>query len=200
MKQKFQFFKETIPGRYSANVASWFMNVCAILNKYGATGFTETTRNINFAKDAVERAKIGSNDLCERLKEAGKIKCTAAWKKMDAACLTDFPRLCYDDLESASLGSYHANQAKRYIAEHLSPTGLFELRYHKEFPEIIRTQIHSRFQSSAIHSAWIQYSPNQNGAAAIIDHYCTCKAGARKVSCCAHVSTVSKYFTLHLNL
>ncbi len=182
---------DTIPGRYSANLANWFMNVCAILNKYGASGFTVTERNISFARQAVERAEITSNELCDRLKDAGKIKCTAAWKKMDASCLTDFPRLSYDDLENASLGSYHANQAKRYITEHMKPTGLFELRYHKEFHDVVRAQIHSRFQSATIHSAWIQYLPDQNGATAIVDHYCTCKAGAREVSCCAHTATVS---------
>lgn len=190
VKQKFRFFMDTIPGRYSPNVAKWFMNVCAILNRYGATGFTETVRNIGFAEEAVQRATIERNELFERLKESGKMKCTAAWKKMDASCLADFPRLSYDDIESSSLGSYHANEAKRYIVEHLKPSGLFELRYHREFPEVVRTQIHSRFQSATVHSSWIHYAPNQNGIAAILDHYCTCRAGARKISCCAHVATV----------
>src|SRR5436190_22079157 len=110
-KAKVSIFLRKINGRYSDSIAKWFKKCCAILNKYGETGFSETERNINFAKTAVEKSSTVCNSLYDRLKEAGRLRLAPSWKKMDGKELPDFPQLSFHELEEVSLGGYQMAEA-----------------------------------------------------------------------------------------
>lgn len=195
MKQKFRFFLRRIYRRYSRQITKWFRNCCALVNVYGDTGFTEDERNVSFASLALEMNKVKENRLYNHLVESGRLKCTATWRKMDGFDILDFPKLTLWELERYTVGTYQCEEALKYIRQHMKTNGNFEIRLHQELPGLVRTQIHSRFQSSAVHSLWVEYFPNRDGLDGITAHYCTCKNGARVVGCCAHVATVMRYMS-----
>jgi hypothetical protein len=55
---------------------------------------------------------------------------------------------------------------------------------------IIRVKINSRHLSQTIYNSFIRYSSDENDNSPIKAWYCSCRAGARTVGCCAHIASI----------
>lgn len=177
--------------RYGDKIARFFRICCAILNRFYSVGFTETSRNVDFAKQARLRSLLDTNTFQEYLEQNGLIRLTRSWKREDGNSVIDFPKLSLAEIEKVTLGSFQLKIAKRYIQQHLKENGQFEIRIADGQEGFIRAQIHSRFSSRKHHNVFVKYDPMVSSSDTITGYYCTCKVGARVVGCCSHVATVS---------
>lgn len=85
---------------------------------------------------------------------------------------------------------FQIKQSISYTEEHLDPDGMYDMQVCKFNERILQIKIQSRHVSSKIHKIWIEY----DGAEGTIEGwYCTCKAGARTLGCCAHIALVIWY-------
>ena len=111
---------------------------------------------------------------------------------MDKDDLQDFPKLSEDELRDLTLGVYQIKQAKSNTQDHLTTDGKYEFSIHKEDTNSIHIKILSCHTSSKAYLLWISYG-YIGGADSITGWYYLCKAGARTVSCCAHIASVLWY-------
>jgi hypothetical protein len=111
------------------------------------------------------------------------------WKAATADELPDFPKLTVEDLRTLTLGTYQLKMASLYTNQHLSPDSRYNLHIHKEDEGLIRVKLQSRFSRSTKHNLWIQFTPDGAGPESISGWYCSCKAGARTMGCCAHITS-----------
>ena len=95
-----------------------------------------------------------------------------------------------------SFGSYQLKQSISYTVDHLSEGGNYEIEIYKEMDNLIRVKISSRHSNQTCYNTWIKYSFDKSNF--IKAYFCTCKAGARTIGCCAHVCSVLWYLGFHL--
>ncbi|CAG2244312.1 unnamed protein product [Mytilus edulis] len=95
----------------------------------------------------------------------------------------DFPKLSEEDIRDITLGVYQVKLAKSYTEEHLENDDYYEVM--QQGHQLIRVRMASRHTSSKTHNLWITYDD-----CCIKTWYCTCKAGARIVGTCSHISSV----------
>ena len=72
--------------------------------------------------------------------------------------------------------------------------GIFE-----QEENILHTKLRSRHQSKVKHNIQIQYNPHlklTEGQNPIEDRYCGCKAGARVIGMCAHITSILWYLSI----
>ncbi|CAC5420537.1 unnamed protein product [Mytilus coruscus] len=91
--------------------------------------------------------------------------------------ITDFPVLSIDKKQEITMG------------EHEGEDGKFELYVCKIKENLLKIKIQPRHSNKLSHTVFISYSDEGD----IEGWYCTCKAGARVVGCCAHVASVLWY-------
>ncbi|CAC5410204.1 unnamed protein product [Mytilus coruscus] len=111
---------------------------------------------------------------------------SSSWCKIDAASV-DFPSIT-EDLRNLTLGVYQIKLAKSYVAEHVTENNDFEVLVHKQENNLICAQMQSRHVSARAYLLWIQYDE-----VTVLGWFCKCRAGARIVGMCAHVSAVIWY-------
>lgn len=81
--------------------------------------------------------------------------------------------------------------------EHES-SDVFELDVNRHVPGFLRIQIYSRFRNATRYQLWICFRvdiendqmEDEGEDQVILGYYCTCKAGARTIGCCAHVASI----------
>ena len=109
------------------------------------------------------------------------------WETVESADLSDFPTVTDEQLREITLGVYMIKLSKCYAQEHILD-GQYELRVCKHTEGILSVKLQSRHTSNLKHKLWIEYDLTK-----ITAWYCTCKAGARVVGSCAHVTSVIWY-------
>ena len=103
-------------------------------------------------------------------------------------CLQNFPRISEDELRNLTVGIYQLKLARAYTMEHLDEEGEYIISLNDDIADILRVCIQSRHTSSKSYLLWIQYSHSS-----VQSWYCQCKAGARVLGACAHISSVLWY-------
>lgn len=189
LKNVFPFLKHTVEGTYTPKILRFTRIACAILNAY----FPPINEHQDFhdkVADAIESHTENTNQLKLEVEELGLRRMTTRWTKADARLLMDFPRLSWDELKMKTLGTYQLKIASRYNAEHVRSNDEYGILLHRDTPNIIRTQIRSRFSRSTTHTQWVKYDPEQLGLEGILGLYCTCKVGERSLGCCSHLAAV----------
>lgn len=189
LKNVFPFFKHTVEGSYNGKIMRFVRIACGILNKYFPSINPHQDFH-NLVADAVENHAVNNNELKTEIEELGLRRMTTRWVKADAQSVEDFPRLTWDDLKMKTLGTYQLKIAERYNKEHMKCSADYGILIHRDTPNIIRTQIRSRFSRSTTHSQWLKYDPGVPGLAGILGMYCTCKVGERTLGCCSHSAAV----------
>ena len=113
---------------------------------------------------------------------------TASWKKLEADdAASDFPSLSEDELRNITLGIYQLKMARSYTYEHLQ-NGDYVLMIDDSITGVLRVSIQSRHTSAKKYLVWVEYDE-----VLVKSWYCQCKAGARVVGACAHVSSILWY-------
>ena len=122
------------------------------------------------------------------------------WRKFDQNILQDFPKLCFDDIYSLTLGSYQIRRCKSYVLEHISSKirGYYEIEVccDPDFindVRLIRVKIQSRHKTSKQYNVYIEYEPNSTGYDSIKRYFCKCNTGCRTVGMCSHITSIIWY-------
>lgn len=142
-------------------------------------------------------AQLGKeNELQQRVSSGTLSSRGHRWEDIDAAELPDFPKLDEDYLRALTFGVYQVRQAKQYIAEHLE-MGDFFIQIHQENPGLIKCKIQSRHVAAKVYHVWVEYIPELDGQDPpedpVTGWYCQCRAGARTVGCCSHITSILLY-------
>ncbi|CAC5380103.1 unnamed protein product [Mytilus coruscus] len=93
-------------------------------------------------------------------------------------------------IKDITLGVYQLKLAKSYTEEHLENDEYYEVM--QQGHQLIRVRMASRHTSSKSHNLWITYDD-----CCIKAWYCTCKAGARIVGTCSHISSVIWFLSFY---
>jgi hypothetical protein len=92
-----------------------------------------------------------------------------------------------------TFGIYQLKQALSYTYKHLDENGNYIFELYEEEANILHVKINSRHQSQVVHNIWIEYDhllKLTEGQNPIMNWYCTCKASARILGMCAHITSV----------
>ncbi|CAF3713984.1 unnamed protein product [Rotaria socialis] len=175
----------------SANGRDLIAIVCALQNSYGAPFIKSTTKDKELAQQMLQ-LRDQTNELGDYVtKLKNKTEKLLQWKELNAVdTAPDFPRLTFEELNDLTLGTYQLIQAKSYTVEHLSVDGKYVVKVAKDRTDLIKAKIQSRHKSSVAYDVWIRYSSRT-----ILGWYCTCRAGARIVGCCAHCASIIWYLS-----
>ncbi|CAG2229897.1 unnamed protein product [Mytilus edulis] len=167
------FFNHVMPNSQIPYIGDYLRIVCSICNKYFkplSSGDPEEDQLLGCKmiylskQNNLLKEKIESENL-DRIRSN-----STTWCKIDAASI-EFPSITEEDLRNLTLGVYQIKLAKSYVAEHVTETVTL-----------------SRHVSSKAHLLWIQYDE-----VTVLGWFCKCRAGARVVGMCAHVSAVIWY-------
>ncbi|VDI44871.1 Hypothetical predicted protein [Mytilus galloprovincialis] len=131
------------------------------------------------------------NELMERVSNENLHSRSGRWQKIDGNdSVEDFPKLSEEDIRDITLGVYQVKLAKSYTEEHLENDDYYEVM--QQGHQLIRVRMASRHTSSKTHNLWITYDD-----CCIKTWYCTCKAGARIVGTCSHISSVIWFLSFY---
>ncbi|CAG2203167.1 unnamed protein product [Mytilus edulis] len=112
---------------------------------------------------------------------------TVQWKPIQDSDIP-FPQLTDEQLRSLTCGVYQLKLSPSYIQEYME--GDSQICFHKDAPDLLRIRIQSRHVSSKKYFVWIKYSESE-----VNSWYCTCRAGARVVGVCAHITSIIWYLS-----
>ncbi|CAL8071538.1 unnamed protein product [Orchesella dallaii] len=202
LKRRWKFLDGIIENTHLPHLGDFVKIGCALLNAFFKPLKTDNPGDKDLAEEMLERA--GLDNLLKNMLEEKRIPKTgsANWLPIADNDLVDFPQISEDELRKFTFGIYQIKQAKSYTAEHKSGEvdrgyNLFQANERRiELPEtdgILKFKLQSRHTSSVQHQLWIHYEKNGVGRRAIRAWYCNCKAGARVLGCCAHVTSVLWY-------
>ena len=187
--KQWQFFNKTIPNSMIEKIGDYFQIVCAIINCCPPVFIQDTSRDNEIAQKILklpdETNKI--KNFVENMKKYNKV----SWivKEANDAAL-DFPNLDFNELQELALGIYQLKQARSYTTEHLTLNELYTFQVVKGRPDLIRSRIQSRHETSTKYDVYVQYNKKS-----ISGWYCTYPNGARVVGCCAHVASIIYYLS-----
>ncbi|CAC5371568.1 unnamed protein product [Mytilus coruscus] len=108
----------------------------------------------------------------------------------DNDAVEDFPKLSKEDIRDITLGVYQLKLSKSYSEEHLENDTYYEVM--QQGHQLIRVRMACRHTSYKSHNLWITY-----GVCCINAWYCTCKAFARIVGTCSHISSVIWFLSFY---
>jgi hypothetical protein len=168
IKNKFPFFDSVIPAPYVDEMAGrWFKIACAIMNAFYGN-IVKSKEMTPETIDRILRSMNASNELEEWLKQNKMERKTPTWKSVSALTIQDFTKLTLDDSHHIKMGPFQVKIGEKYVEDHLLEDPSYEIHVHRDAPDLIRTQIRSRFSPSVIHHSWIRYISNSNGHSAIL--------------------------------
>lgn len=181
--KRWRYLDHILPNTQIPYIGDFVRIVCAITNKYFI--------DINQTKDCDEDIALAqkmlqlstqTNSLEHFIEEHQLDRGTSKWEAIDEdnVCL---PTLNESQLRALTLGTYQLKLSPCYIQEYIDSDYLITV--HKDFCNILRVRLQSRHVSSKRYIVWIKFS-----ATDIEAWYCRCRAGARTVGACAHVSSV----------
>ncbi|CAC5421707.1 unnamed protein product [Mytilus coruscus] len=127
------------------------------------------------------------NTLKAYVEENNLQRGTVQWKPIQDSDIP-FPQLTDEQLRSLTCGVYQLKLSPSYIQEYME--GDSQICFHKDAPDLLRIRIQSRHVSSKKYFVWIKYSESD-----VNSWYCTCRAGARVVGVCAHVTAIIWYLS-----
>lgn len=189
--KQWKFLQNIVPNSQIPYIGEYVRLVSAICNKYRAplnTGDAESDQLLGAKMKHLAKQK---NTLIERIENENLARRTGDWKKMDADdAVPNFPTMTEEELRNITLGVYQLKMARGYAQEHLNEEGDYAIVVNVDVPNILRVAIQSRHTSSKKYMVWIEY-----GEVLVTAWYCQCRAGARVVGTCAHVSTVIWYLS-----
>ena len=97
--------------------------------------------------------------------------------------LNNFPKLDEEELRSITCGVYQQKLSSSYIQEYLD--GESQILFYKKDLGLIRCKLQSRHTSSKQYILWIKFTEST-----ICAWYCKCRADARVVGVCSHITSV----------
>ena len=176
---------KVLHNHYITSIGDFVRIVCAICNDCRPPLSKHNPDGRQLAQQMLEKSRQ-NNNIKTMVEEENLMRKRTVYQTVNSFDLTDFPVLTLDDLRELTMGIYQIKQAPLYTREHLAEeSGLYELHLVRDKPNLIRCKIQSRHTNSAVHTLWIEYNPDT-----VTGWYCTCKAGARTVGCCAHIASV----------
>ena len=120
-----------------------------------------------------------------RVEEEHLERRTGKWQKInEPGIVANFPSMTEEELRNITLGVYQLKLAKSYTSEHIDDEGNYSFMVNDDFEGLLRVRLQSRHTSSKSYLLWIEYGSTVTG------WYCQCRAGARVLGACAHVSSV----------
>jgi len=199
MKNVWKFFKHMIEGSYTPSVIKFFRVACAISNRYFVHLQQDKPTHDVIARKVLER-QHQDNELQKKIDTMniqGRLL-VSNWQKGTSEIIEDFPRLSLEELEDLTLGDYQLKKGLRYVHQHLSTSGSFEIYLYKQSDfegHLISAKIQSRYRSNVKHLLWNQYDPAIEGTDSVLGRYCRCPVGSRTVGMCSHFAAVSLVIT-----
>lgn len=101
-----------------------------------------------------------------------------------------------------AIGTYHLKIARSYCWEHIRRSGVYTIELYRH-PEritinnvsgvLIRARIQSRHSRTKTYYTYIMYNSARSGRSAIINYYCSCIHGRRRLGSCSHIISVLYY-------
>ncbi|CAC5378408.1 unnamed protein product [Mytilus coruscus] len=169
-------------------IGDYIRIVCAISNKYlpPLSKATNEDEDINLATQMKQKSRE-INTLKAYVEENNLQGGTVQWKPIQDSDIP-FPQLTDEQLRSLTCGVYQLKLSSSYIQEYME--GDSQICFHKDAPDLLRIRIQSRHVSSKKYFVWIEYSESD-----VNSWYCTCRAGARVVGVCAHVTAIIWYLS-----
>lgn len=200
LKSIFKFLDGTISVVHAANLGDFYRIAGAIINRFrGPIHMEGATPEL--AREILRRTQE-INILQARVEVDNLRNRNARWRPLNHHDLEDFPHLTLDYVRNVAIGVYQVQLAPSYIQDKLQheDNDVFEFDELIEERGLLRVRVYSRFSNATRHQLWIAYNQhgldrndrdNQgNNEPPILSYYCTCKAGARTLGCCAHVASV----------
>ncbi|XP_033729800.1 uncharacterized protein LOC117318996 [Pecten maximus] len=187
--KQWKFLQNIVPNNQIPYIGDYVQLICALCNRY----LTPLNRG-DSEEDQLLGAKmkvlvIKQNGLQERVIRERLDRRTGVWVKLDASdVVPQFPKLSEEDVRNITFGVYQLKLTQSYTQEHLTDDGDYIIMANGDISNIVRVQIQSRHISSEKYMLWIQYDE-----AFVTSWYCQCRAGARVLGTCAHVSSVTWY-------
>jgi len=189
--KKWKYFFNVICNMNIPFIEKDFKNICAIINK-----FRPQIANSNDQENEVAYKKMmiiaKKENLFAKKAVAFKQFISKKKKQFDPSTIS-FPMLTEEYIQHLTFGIYQLKQARSYTNEHLDEQGNYMFELYEEEENILHVKLKSRHQSQTVHNIWIQYFPLfklTEGQSPITDWYCSCKAGARILGMCAHITSV----------
>ena len=191
-----KYLNNIIPNSQIPHIQDDLKTVCAICNKFmkPLVSCNEESETLLGCKMLVLSKQ--NNLLMENVKSNGWDKMRANWKVINDVSLS-FPCLDEEDLRNITLGVYQLKLAKSYSEEHLNPEGEYQVFVSGIKEGLLMGKIQSRHTSQKQYKLWVEYNDYS-----VRGWYCQCRAGARVVGTCAHISSVIWYlgFARHKNI
>ena len=176
-----------------------FKIAAAFINLFYKKLFSDGVKQSLIAKLMLEKMEL-PNKL-EPLINKLKLKRLELFEKMNAALVTDFPKLDEEDIKTyITNGSYQVNQSLGYLAEHFKTNGEYVIYLNRKNHienncNYLRAKVHSRHINRKTYDVFIGYFPNQAGPESIDSWFCTCRNGKRTVGCCSHIASIIYYLS-----
>jgi hypothetical protein len=185
------YFKNIVPNNNIPFIGDDFRIVCSLINKFKYPRFKADSEKDKIIAEEMLKKNQMNNLLKERISHISK-RIKNIGRTTDHN-LIDFPVLSIEYLTELAFGSYQLKQSKSYTIEHLNENGKYEFEIFKEMNDLLRVKFVSRHSKTTVYSTFIEYD-----LTLIKNWYCTCKAGARVVGCCAHIMSILWYLGYHL--
>ncbi|CAF1551517.1 unnamed protein product, partial [Rotaria magnacalcarata] len=189
--KQWRVFDKVLPNSLLKTVGDLIAIVCALQNSYGAPFIKSTSKDKELAQQMLKLLDQTDELGNYVIKLKNKTEKLLQWKELNSAdTVPDFPRLTFEELNDLTLGTYQPKQAKSYAVEHLPVDGKYVVKVAKDRTDLIKAKIQSTHKISDAYFVWIRYSSRT-----ILGWYCTCRAGARIVGCCAHCASIIWYLS-----
>ena len=191
--KQWRFFKETLPSNYFVTTIGKVMQlISACLNLFRPCLSIADEKDRAMASNMMA-CLLSSSALVQQVEHDPVMlrRSKATWVKL-SSCDVAFPEVSLQMMQILTCGIYQVKQAERYIHEHLSESGDYEVWVSQLEENLIRCQIKSRHKSQVKYHCFIRYDLS-NDLQPIVDYYCTCPTGARTVGMCAHTASVIFY-------
>ncbi|XP_052090260.1 uncharacterized protein LOC127726916 [Mytilus californianus] len=189
--KQWRLLDKVLPNSLIPYAGEYTRFVSAICNKYRPPlNSGNETEDLLLGTKMLHMSKK-KNELMERVSNENLHSRSGRWQKIDGNdSVEDFPKLSEDDIRDITLGVYQLKLAKSYTEEHLENDEYYEVM--QQGHQLIRVRMASRHTSSKSHNLWITYDD-----CCIKAWYCTCKAGARIVGTCSHISSVIWFLSFY---
>ena len=182
--KRFKYLDHVMPNSQIPYIGDFVRIVCALSNKYMPPLSSPASIQQDEAIAAKMLAQCGKvNTLKEIIEDKKLPKRGKCWKSASEMSLDDFPRMSEEQLRELTLGVYQLRLSPSYIQEHLD--GNSDIYFYAEDPSLLCVKMQSRHTSSRSYMLWIRYTTDS-----IDSWYCLCRAGARVVGMCSHVSAI----------
>ena len=199
-KSIYKFLDGLIPVAHVLHLREFYLICGSMINKYRVP-LLMPDKTVALAREI--RARLNDVNVVQALVEEHNLaRRNTMWERLNQVHVPDFPRLHLQHLRRLTLGPYQIELAPSYVQdkfEHES-SDVFELDLNRDIPGFIRIRIYSRFRNATRYQLWICFRADleendrmDDEGEVILGYYCTCKAGARTLGCCAHVASIVWY-------